>query len=149
MEYSNRLSQLLSVIFFHCNMNYISWLFSNLCTNVFQNAKDIANGTIRILYTHVNNGSIIRLTIKGSVNFHPSFSKLFLNIIRKRNISSSFSNIGCVNNCFIFVNFFAHFLSHLIFQNIVNMEFNLFAKQTQRFIVSFINSRNIIWFYYQ
>lgn len=67
----------------------ISRLLSNFFSNILTDSDNIANRAVLIFYTHIHNTGGVRFTVKGDLRFHPSFSKLLVNIIGKPHISAA------------------------------------------------------------
>ena len=54
--------------------------FPYLLLDILADADDIADGTILIFHTHVQDAAAVRYTIKADINLNSSFAKFLANI---------------------------------------------------------------------
>ena len=64
-------------------MDGIARLFTDFSSDILSYPDYIANRSVGVLYTHVDDAAVIRFAVKGCVDFHPTFAELDFNVVRE------------------------------------------------------------------
>ena len=74
---------------FDYDMDHIPVFFSDPCADALEHPYDIADRTISVFHTHIDDAAVIRDSVKNGMHHYSPFSKLFPYIPGERDICAA------------------------------------------------------------
>ena len=89
-------------------MHGITRLLANPGADILSDANNITHRAVRVLHTHVDDAAVIRLAVKGGMDFDSALAEFCPKIIWKCDIRAAIADVGSLDYRIKFVEPFVH-----------------------------------------